>query len=54
MGIIGVTIWVLGVIKLLTKSDPPSRVSGLGAFDFGSHVCKRYFTNTLRGLAQKC
>ena len=26
MGIIGVTIWVIGVINLLTKSpDPPSR-----------------------------
>ena len=26
MGIIGVTIWVIGVVKLLTKSpDPPSR-----------------------------
>ena len=29
MGIIGVTIWVIGIINLLTKSpDPPSRVYG--------------------------
>ena len=47
MGIIRVTIWVIGVINLLTKSpDPPSRVQGLGFKEL-------LFRGNLRGMESR-
>ena len=34
MGIVGATIWLTGVINLLSPHDPPSSVAKKDAFEF--------------------
>ena len=43
MGISGVSVWVIGVIKLLSTPDPPSRVQG----------CDSGFAVMLRGTCNR-